>query len=295
MQIRETRDSGYFFVDAIAQWKDLTSFTHFVDSNTVWRASGKRLFVTRDKGLHWDTVLPVDTLLNPRYFLLQPTDDDNRFYVIGGAKDSSDFLRTTDAGKTWKNYAPLTNSRIYRVAEQGIDSLWLLVARQMGEPYYALWTPAIWNGDFADTLYYTTNGGESWQKDLTFEGDTVLDIQFHSPANGFVISLRDSTVKFSRYVPASSKVDDSYSYSGRGMHIHPNPASEELKFYARLGGKCQVRILDVLGRMVYEEPKDLVHSQWSTLRIPDHLPDGVYFLELSRGEARAGQRFLIQW
>lgn len=294
VNVRESRDSGYFFIDDVTQWQGLTSFVHFFDSTRFVLASGRQIFRTWDKGITWDTIRPMDTVLNPRYLMLHPTRDTSRFYVIGGIQDSSNLLRTTDGGATWMDFGPLASSRILRVAEQGEDSIWLSIARLKTPPEPSLFSTAVMIGRFADTLKYTTNGGDAWNTDLTFAGDTICDIQFHSPTDGFVISLRDSTVKFSRYVPGSSGIDGAYSYDGRGMHIHPNPASGELKFYARLGGKCQVRILDVLGRMVYEEPKDLVHSQWSTLSIPDHLPDGVYFLELSRGDAKAGQRFVIQ-
>jgi hypothetical protein len=38
----------------------------------------------------------------------------------------------------------------------------------------------------------------------------------------------------------------------------------------------------------------LQHMQPSKLALPDYLPNDLYFLELARGGARAGQRFIIQ-
>jgi hypothetical protein len=295
INLRETNDSAYSFIDPVSHWGGESGLFNFVDSTRIWRGGSKYLFRSWDRGTIWDTITPFELSQDPVYYFLLETSDTNRVYVIGGPRNAYDYIFTDDGGRSWNKPSPVGGGRITRVAEQSLDSLWLLVCRRSTRARPILLRADQPEGFFADTLYYTQDGGKTWLKDLTFVGDTITDLIFKGPGEGYVVSTRDSTVKFSRYVGSPSMVEKrSYGYESGGMRIYPNPVSNEMQFYPRLGGACRVRILDVLGRCVNERDMDLIHMQATRLAISDRLSDGLYFLELVRGEARAGQRFLLR-
>lgn len=292
--LRMTLDSGYQFTDRVSEWSGLPRHFAVLDSNRFWRIQDEIIYRTYDRGVSWETIMPLDTAGRQIvYRYLTRTADTNRLYLIGGVDREWDYLASTDGGTSWIEKSLGSKGRVVMLAEQEEQKLWILMARRQMYPSKNLYAANLRQGYFSDTLYHTSDDGTSWQKDLTFVNDTISDLQFISPTVGYVVSTRDSTVRVWRYVPESAALK-AQGYDGRSMYIYPNPASTEIKFYPQLGGECKLRLLDIFGRTAHEEDVSLPHMQVFKLSLPDHLPNGLYFLELVRGDARAGQRFILQ-
>jgi photosystem II stability/assembly factor-like uncharacterized protein len=292
-QLRATFDSAYFWIDRISEWDGNVSQLLMLDSLNMWKVGQGTLARTGDAGVSWQELNPYPDRKYPTHGYILSTRDLETFYVIGGPSwDTTFLLVTTDNGLSWKHTMESSMNRIVRIAEQGKDSLWLLVSRKKMGPRLVLYDANAPRGQFADSIFFTTDAGATWQADMTFEGDSILDLQFHNGI-GYLVSIRDSMVKFSRYIPGSASVSPKDRFD-QTLEVYPNPASTEIMFYPQLGGECKLRLLDVFGRAVFEEDVSLQHMQPSKLALPDYLPNGLYFLELARGDARAGQRFIIQ-
>jgi hypothetical protein len=298
-QAKELRSTSFgpgagSFTDRISEWPPdgTTNRVLILDSLHLLRTAGSKLYRSSNKGVDWDTIRPV-TAESALYRFAVATKDVSRFYVVGGRDSLSDFLYTNDTGNTWREHRGVTGHRVLRLAEQDSNHLWLMVGRSnryRPEPDQMI---ALSAGEFADTLYYTTDQGLSWQKDVTFAGDSIIDIKWASPTHGYVLSFRDSAVKFSRWVTTTLNVSATGGFDRGQLFMHPNPASTEIKFYPSLSGVCELRIYDSYGREAHRELAATTALQSQSIKLPSSLPNGYYLLEVRWPEARSVQGFVI--
>lgn len=283
------------FTDRVAEWlrSPYAESTEIIDSLHILRTSVRELYLSSDRGLSWDTLrpLPVQSAI---FSYSHVTRDANRFYVLGGRDTSGDFLYTSDGGTSWKESAGLTNRRILRLVEQDTNKIWLVVARKSKTyPSPNLLNRSLSSGQFADTLYYTGDGGSSWSKQTAFIGDTVFEMKWPSPSHGYVLSFRDSSVKLSRWRPSIAEVSYSGGFAKDQLYIYPNPVEHEFKFYPPLDGDCSIQVFDVFGREVLHQDVTTIKRQEYLLRMPAYLCAGYYLLQLAYNEGFATEGFVI--
>jgi hypothetical protein len=207
----------------------------------------------------------------------------NGALLILQKKDTLDYISTSDNGKSWQQYN-VTGGRMHRIYEPSPGNLWAIVGRT-----YANTLPHIpsllgqKNGHvfMADTLYYSTNSGASWDKDITFANDTIADMHWPDGQHGFVISYRDNKVKVSRLAPQLAVREERES---EGIRVWPNPSSDRVfTIEGRISGGCTIKVTDVTGRTIRNEQTELEPGDSHRLKLSPELPAGVYYLRIRSG------------
>jgi hypothetical protein len=284
------------FTERVSEW-DRSPFAEsneLIDSLHILRTSVRELYRSKDRGQTWDTIRPLSTT-TAGFSYAHLTRDINRFYVIGGKDTLGDYIYTADGGETWKEVSGVTDRRILRLVEQDTNKIWLAVARrQKSYPSPNLLSKNLSTGQFADTLYYSSDGGNNWQKDITFAGDTIFEMKWPTSSHGYLVSFQDSIVKLSRWMPSNNRVSARDGWFARSqLYIHPNPAKHVLKFYAPLDGSCSIRLFDLLGREMYSEQFDATSLTENVIRLNPTLPEGFYLLQLQYLDGFATESFIL--
>jgi photosystem II stability/assembly factor-like uncharacterized protein len=221
---------------------------------------GTSVSISTNGGISWDT---VSYSSKPTYIYTLSVLPDGSIVI----PDSDSLYVSTDQGGSWRSTCPPGTRRGFTVS-----------ADEKGRVFVARADTSIFQLDL-ETLQYRKIIDQP-----TGTSATAMNVY-----NGtFLIYTGQGyfTTVVEEFADVISERDESFS-------IFPNPVSNEIQFYPRLGGACRVRILDVLGRCVDERDMELVHMQLTKLGMPDHLPNGLYFLELVRNDARAGQKFIL--
>jgi Secretion system C-terminal sorting domain len=235
---------------------------------------------SKDTGASWQHVFPIDTSGSKLFYTQIFVGAGNgHYFILGGRIDSvggylaktDDYLESKDTGRTWNEVSNVSEGRVFFLANPDTNILWAVVGREPEEE--ASYELPI--GNFADSLFYSSDGGATWSKDgSTFQGDTILAMRWLTKNNGYVITFRDSNTFL-------------YHYSEQELNLvaggdpreqltpYPNPVQDFLNLPTGTGN---VTFLDVLGQSrTCARSGDKVDVS--------SLPSGVYFL--SDGVSRA--------
>ncbi len=144
---------------------------YFLNSNTGWAVgdNGTILF-TSNGGVTWSTQTSGVTDQVRAVHAL----DELTAYVVGGVSDKI-MLKTTDAGTTWESFDPnnnISHNQIIDVHFTSTANGWVITN---------------------DSVFYTTNGGESWENEKYINGISQTShkrITATSDTTAFIASRR---------------------------------------------------------------------------------------------------------
>ncbi len=274
----------------------------YFDTLEFWLsdAIGKALHTTNG-GKTWEIKTIFDSLANARTCYISTTSDRSHFYVLVytnmGVFDKvaePDFAVTTDAGSTWRIDSSLGGARMYRLVAQTPDKIWAFVGHSQWVASADLASvPTGFNQQFADSLFYSSDGGRSWFKDsTTFIGDTLAEMCWPDSAHGYITAWCDRTMFVYRYVSNSARVEPPpEALTTTQLRILNSPVADVLSFESQASGNATIRVFDLLGRERKEESRRLTSPSRTDLAVGD-LEPGYYLLNLSIGARRISTGFI---
>ena len=246
-------------------------------------APGWKFHIERsiDSFSFWQTIFPVDTSGSQIYYsqVFEGARPEN-YFILGGRLDTingylgkvDDYLESIDTGRTWNNVSSVAGGRVFFLANPDTNILWAVVGREPEQ----LASYALPVGNFADSMFYSSDGGATWSKDgMTFQGDTILAMRWLTKNNGYVITYRDSNTYLYHYTEEQLNIVTPSTAQTSNLTLYPNPATNVLNLVSLAG---TISISDPLGRS-YAVPRNGDALDISTL------PPGVYFV--SDGVSRA--------
>jgi len=230
-----------------------------------------------DTGAHWQYVIPVDTTNTKTvYTKIFQGYGAGHYFLSGGKVDSvngslvrlDDYVESHDTGRTWSEVTNISGGRVFCFANPDSNILWCAIGRAQ---FDAVGFAPTFSRNFADSLFYSDDGGKTWLKDGdTFKGDTICAMRWVTRNNGFVITYRDSSTYLYHYSEADSVTAGVTSKPATlpvPLVIYPSIAQDQLFFES----DRQVRLFDVLGRTFHcQQSGRILHISG--------LPAGVYYV-----------------
>lgn len=230
------------------------------DDGNVWR--------TDDGGANW---INLSASLPNRWVTKvkpSPLDTDKVFVTLSGyryGEDDGHVYYSTDRGDSWIDITGnLPDIPVNDIEE--IDLMGIFLATDIG-------------------ILWTESEGQDW-------------IPFNSNMPSVVVTdlvVVDPFIYAATYGRSAYKmlsvVLDTEDQPNQSFFFYPNPASDNLIIHlGRLDGTVQISLFDALGRIVQEESSDLEKIQMNIA----HLPDGVYYLNITRGSMNATKKLIIK-
>ncbi len=252
-----------------------------VVGNHIWFATNRgRVFHSPNKGLTWTTAAIGAGLIDPTSISFR--DAQNGLVVfVDDASLNHLLYRTTDGGATW---APVS----YNGPLHGLS-----ISNVPGTNQFVSVGADIGNGDSGSS--YSRDNGQTW---VALESTiNHISTEFVSPTVGWSSGFQTS----SGQVGAIANRFSSTALSTRtdaalqaGLRVWPNPAVGgrfTLQSARATGGAATVRVLDVAGRQISQQP-------WAgTAPLALDLsaePAGLYVLEIQGASGTARQKVVVQ-
>lgn len=274
------------------------------DSAHTWALfyTGRKDFLrtTSDGGETWSLVTPIDTSGSGRviYPLAQASLVPGNAVLLGGRMNEDDFLIGPIIGSgSWKTYSEF-GGRAYRVQQTAPGEIWAV----LGKPWAPDWelhnlaanlTAPPQFKLYADSIAHTTDDGLTWQVDgTTFEGDSIIEMYWVNRDLGFLLTWSEGKSFVYRYSSKASVERNKPAGKMMNLHIAPNPSSERISFVTDLSGAIMLSLLNIEGKPVHEERRDVRSGQTNFLALPESLGAGNYLLMLRQGELLIYQSFV---
>ncbi len=262
------------------------------DSLNIWTSvnvdpfyNGISYLHTVDGGLHWTHLYPIgiqeDTLLFPSAQMIG--NRTGSFYLVNtGAVDSLrtkliylyDLLFTTDGGASWQADSS-QNGRLAFVANSGGSKLWAFI----GDTYHDRLR--------SDTLAYTPNNGKNWYYDLkAIKGDSVTSMMWKDSSHGYIISYKNSTYTFAKYIPPTTSVEATrIVYFRPGDHpafnVTPTITTGIIHLHPIEAFSGTMAIYDILGRLQFQSQLTASLGDVKEFSLSD-LSRGMYCIVFSK-------------
>jgi hypothetical protein len=303
-ELRFTHDTTYRFFERTSTISlGLAQDALILDSSNAWilfASSGQPVLAhTTNSGNTWDTLRPTgeSTAKYRAHNVLRGASDD-RIFLLSGILDSTDYLFSTNGGKSWDERSS-TRNRIYRLVETEPNILWAIVGHRYLDASQDLMGAARSKSTpkrFADSVFYSTDGGVSWLKDGdSFEGDTIVAMSWPDPKHGYVLSIKDSAVFLSSINLSQLAVENKRVFSNKNLNVYPNPTQGKLHFtLGNASGKAIISVVDVLGKTVRRNIQDLNPNEQSTLTLPEGTRPGAYFFIVKSASDTQGSWFILE-
>ncbi len=277
--IYRTTDGGYNWDKMNSQtYKDLIDI-YFVSPAKGWIVGydGTILF-TVDTGTTWTPQVPANlgSLFDVEFV------DEMCGWISGG---NENFMFTRDGGNTW-TYQPLPTTGLYSYKSLSFcDSLHGF----LGAYYYKD------NLSPRFVLYYTSDGGYTWDQCRMRISQPITNISFPDENNGWVVGDRGCIVHIFRdstsvYVP-QIQLD-----TGDDMNIYPNPCRDLLQIDYSLENpdRINIAVYNSYGLKVFQKEFFAVEGNHSEYIDLSDLDPGIYFLALIKDESRISRKLILQ-
>lgn len=281
---RGITDSGKFATERLFDFAAPDSALRPSDGFFWTRDSGIILYsyprcaiaLTGDGGVNWEFNYLLESDAKGVQFspMLSFTPDAARFYIVGGKLDSSDFFYTTNHGTSWTESRGLAPGRIYRLVETSPNELWALVGQSIqGELFDLLMLaespldpPAV-----ADSLFFSGDGGESWEFISRFVGDTVTDMR-RGPNGGLhILTNENNGITVHTFLPSSSVVERTRPVQFQNLGVFPTPFQTSFKFTLPMSVSASVKLLDILGNVRYHNQHQIQAGVPEKVDVPESL------------------------
>jgi hypothetical protein len=93
-----------------------------------------------------------------------------------------------------------------------------------------------------------------------------------------------------QFTPTETQTAISEPLKNNGLIIYPNPSNGFLRLSREVESKSDIKVFSLDGKIVYQ--KGLFPNE-SEINL-EHLPNGVYFLELKSGNVNQISKIIIQ-
>jgi hypothetical protein len=287
-----TYASGDFWFDRILDFPFVIRDARIISRDTFVLISQKQLRLSSDRGEHWNITSPIDTTTGGALAALSTTGNPERFYIVT-ANTNSDFILTTDFGKSWVARRVDNSGRIFRLVESRPGLLWMLKSHVKDLSY----SPNLFNlatnlvsPKVADSLFLSTDDGKSWTLQPSFVGDTIVEVIAGDAGKLHVMHYNGPSVYVSTFDPDASRVSTS-GFTENALKVFPNPFDRLINFRFPKALTANVSLVDPLGRILFQTAFDIRKGQDNTLMLPEHLATykGPLFFVIESNGRRIGQ------
>jgi photosystem II stability/assembly factor-like uncharacterized protein len=136
-------------------------------------------------------------------------------------------------------------------------------------------------------LYYTTNGGRNWAKEMRVPNVAVHEVKFrrdgsvfiYTHGRGMMVAVMERAYTYSAAKPAATN---------KAVRAYPNPANGSFRVDAPAAG-MQIQVFSMQGREVYSG-----RIQGTTMQVPcSDWNSGYYFIRLSDNHEQHSGKILI--
>ena len=200
---------------------------------------------------------------------------------------SENFMYTRDGGQTW-TYQPLPTVGLYSYKGLSFcDSLhgWL------GAYYYKdNQSPRL-------VLYYTSDGGYTWDYTTMRIGSPIEQISFPDPENGWIVGYRGTIVHIMKGgIPVGTdefNLNDDHNISN--IKVYPNPSrnSSNIEYILNVPSKVKIQIYSTSGSLEWQfEEMQSAGQQKQSINVSIMKP-GIYIYSLETKNWRKTGKFII--
>jgi len=186
-------------------------------------------------------------------------------------------LRTYDGGQNWERYN-INGGQIFSLSFPDSLNGWCI-----GKIY----------SDRA--VLRTNNGGESWAEVPVISDNTLTDLAFTAPDNGWICGYDGLILKWGENNPVSIRDDDTPVYVSVPL-ISPNPASHWLNIDLTVfpeNQKISYRIFNIQGEEIGAGSYQKKGSHDRLTIDIKAINNGIYIVELAMGGERWAGRFVV--
>jgi photosystem II stability/assembly factor-like uncharacterized protein len=227
--------------------------------------SGK-LFITRDGGNSWTFYDFEDP------FLILPKiqfSDNIHGWMTGIETDL--LYKTTDGGFNWNKIGRTTPYNQHPPIGPFffLDSLIGFAA----------------GGVDSYSIYFTIDGGETWQKDTRLVSGVITDLRFVNHSLGYLVTREGGILKYSPNITNINELNENKDEKQiENICNYPNPfnGSTIIKFTLIKNEKVNIKIFNILGKEIEILTKKIYQKgENSVIWTPKNIACGIYFCQLS--------------
>lgn len=230
--------------------------------NTIWVSTYKgNVFKSSDNGISWSVFDAYDNTIGDLTYRSAAIAFKNQnegllidYYSL--EPFLTKVYKTTDGGENW--------SEVNYTGE--IPGAGVLVYDPIGASYFSVESELASNSPNNFGLYYSTDNGETWQKNIFFDGIQLTSLK---SLNG--------TLYIGKYGGEIYKSQNPLKLSlvkKQEIEIFPNPAKDFIYFNSDNLNIEKIKIFDISGKIVVEKT---LKSYDNIIKI-DQLKNGFYFI-----------------
>ncbi len=214
-----TKDSGRSWQRRILNTAADINEIYFRNDKNGYLVAGRKMFITRDRGVTWRETLIVNPNEFPDgipEFLSIRFNSKKQGFIVGTVIDKEDpdniigslVLRTIDGGKTWSRIRVPSKVELFHLDFDGKSRGWIvgdkgtILATTDNGNRWSLQKSGteetLYNVDFRDgkegytvgskgTILRTANGGRTWVKVKTSFTKTLFRVDFADDKNGWIV------------------------------------------------------------------------------------------------------------
>ena len=217
--LAHTKDSGRSWQRRILNTAADINEIYFRNDKNGYLVAGRKMFITRDRGVTWRETLIVNPNEFPDgipEFLSIRFNSKKQGFIVGTVIDKEDpdniigslVLRTIDGGKTWSRIRVPSKVELFHLDFDGKSRGWIvgdkgtILATTDNGNRWSLQKSGteetLYNVDFRDgkegytvgskgTILRTANGGRTWVKVKTSFTKTLFRVDFADDKNGWIV------------------------------------------------------------------------------------------------------------